>query len=239
MVQVQIQYTSLKKKKEQLHFSDNKVWEHRLLAYSFWKGIVDRLLALVIIIVTFPVMVLIAIGIKLDSHGSPIFAQERVGKNGRKFTAYKFRTMYNNNDDSQYREYITKYVLDNAPYRIDQNGQGVYKVDDSNITKFGALLRNTNLDELPQFINVLKGEMSIIGPRPDIPYAVELYKAWQLKRLEAKPGITGLWQVCGRKRLPFEGMVRLDISYIKRQCLLLDIKILLLTAVTILRRDGS
>jgi len=116
----------------------------------------------------------------------------------------------------------------------------VYKVvDDPRVTRFGNLLRKTNLDELPQLFNVLKGEMSFVGPRPDIPFAVAMYRDWHRERLGIKPGITGLWQVCGRKGLSFEDMVRLDIEYIKRQSIFLDARILILTLGTILKRDGS
>jgi len=214
-------------------------WLRRLFSYSTCKDVTDRLLALLIIVVLSPLLVLIALGIMFGSRESPVFSQERVGKNGSRFVAYKFRTMYANGDDSKYREYIKKYVLENAPYRVDNNGNGVYKVDDSQITGIGAILRKTNLDELPQLVNVLRGEMSFIGPRPDIPYAVAMYKDWHRKRLDTKPGITGLWQVCGRKSLPFEEMVRLDIDYIKRQSLVLDTKILIKTIGTILKCDGS
>jgi lipopolysaccharide/colanic/teichoic acid biosynthesis glycosyltransferase len=211
-----------------------------LFTYRWWKGLLDRLLAFIAIVVSSPLLLLIAIGIRLDTAGSAIFRRQQVGENGREFTAYKFRTMYINNDDHEYKTYITKYVLENAPYTIDKEGKPVYKViNDPRVTRFGAILRKTNLDELPQLFNVLKGEMSLVGPRPDIPFAVAMYKNWHRKRLNAKPGITGLWQVCRRKSLPFEGMVRLDIDYIKRQSLFLDIKILLLTIGTILKTDGS
>jgi lipopolysaccharide/colanic/teichoic acid biosynthesis glycosyltransferase len=211
-----------------------------LATYKWWKGKFDCVLALIVIMVLSPILVFIAIGVRLDSPGSAIFRREQVGENGRKFTAYKFRTMHINNDDREYKAYLVKYILEDAPYKIDPNGQAVYKVvGDPRVTRFGALLRKTNLDELPQLFNVLKGEMSFIGPRPDVPFAVAMYKEWHRKRLSAKPGITGLWQVCRRKSLPFEGMVRLDIDYIKRQSLLLDAKILLLTVVTILKGDGS
>ncbi len=220
--------------------STDKTRVHYLFTYRWWKGIFDRILALLAIVTLSPLLALIAIGIRLDSPGSAIFRRDQVGENERIFTAYKFRTMHINNDDHEYTAYLVKYILEDAPYTKDQNGQAVYKVvDDSRTTRFGALLRKTNLDELPQLINVLKGEMSLVGPRPDIPFAVAMYKDWHQKRLSVKPGITGLWQVCGRKCIPFEGMVRLDIDYIKRQSLLLDTKIALLTIRTIMRSDGS
>ena len=210
-----------------------------LPGYSFWKSAIDRLVAVPALIVLSPLLALIAIGIKLDSPGSPIFAQERVGKDGRRFVVYKFRTMSADNNDSKYKEYLCKYVLEDAPYRLDQNGEGIYKVDDAKVTRFGALLRKTNLDELPQLINVLKGEMSLVGPRPDVPFAVSMYTKYQRKRLGVKPGITGLWQVCGRKNLSFKDMVHFDLEYIEKQSLLLDAKILWQTASIVLSRDGS
>ena len=174
-----------------------------LFSYSWWKGIFDRLVALVGIAVLSPLLVAIAAVVRLDSPGSPIFAQERVGKDGRRFTAYKFRTMYKDNDDGEYRTYLRQYILENAAYRVDEKGQGIYKVvDDNGVTRAGALLRKSNLDELPQLFTILRGEMSLIGPRPDVPFAVKMYNDWHRKRLSAKPGITGLWQVCGRKNLP-------------------------------------
>lgn len=218
----------------------NKEEARQRFMYPWWKGIFDRLLALPTMVILFPLLVLIAAGIRLDSPGSPLFRQERVGKDGRRFTAYKFRTMYVDNDDSEYKAYLRKYILENSPYRVDQQGQEVYKVvDDPRVTKFGALLRKTNLDELPQILNILKGEMSLVGPRPDIPSAVEMYQGWHRRRLGATPGITGLWQVCGRKNLSFDDMVRLDIDYIESQSPLLDAKILLRTIGTVLAMDGS
>jgi lipopolysaccharide/colanic/teichoic acid biosynthesis glycosyltransferase/nucleoside-diphosphate-sugar epimerase len=211
----------------------------RLLDYSLLKNIIDRIIAFFGITILSPLLALIMIGIKLDSRGSSIFTQERVGKDGHKFTVYKFRTMHANNDDSKYKAYLYKYVQENAPYRVGHDGQGIYKVDDFHTTKFGTLLRKTNMDEFPQLFNVLKGDMSLVGPRPDIPFAVSMYNDWHRQRLQVKPGITGLWQVCRRKGLSFNDMVHLDIEYINKQSLFLDLKISLLTVGVILKRDGS
>jgi lipopolysaccharide/colanic/teichoic acid biosynthesis glycosyltransferase len=208
--------------------------------YRFWKGVFDRVLALLAIVASSPLLVLITVVIKLDTPGSALYRRDQVGENGRKFIAYKFRTMFMNCDNHIYHSYLVKYIQENAPYKIDENHQPVYKVvDDPRITRFGALLRKTNLDELPQLINVLKGEMSLVGPRPDVPFAVAMYQNWHWKRLGVKPGITGLWQVRGRKRLSFKHMVLLDLVYVRRQSLLLDAIILLRTVGTILTRDGS
>jgi lipopolysaccharide/colanic/teichoic acid biosynthesis glycosyltransferase len=168
-----------------------------------------------------------------------IFAQERVGKDGENFTAYKFRSMHPDSNDEEYKTYLKQYVIENVPYRFDENGNAIYKVDDSAVTRVGRFLRKTNLDELPQLVNILKGEMSFVGPRPDVPFAVNMYSDWHKQRLLVKPGMTGLWQVCKRKCLSFEDMVRLDIEYINNRSLLLDTKILLLTIGTIIAGDGS
>jgi lipopolysaccharide/colanic/teichoic acid biosynthesis glycosyltransferase len=208
--------------------------------YLFFKSIIDRLSAFLLTIILSPALLLISLGILLDSPGHPIFSQERIGKNGRKFVAYKFRTMYVNNDDSQYKEYLKQYILRNAPYKESDKGEKIYKlVDDPRITRLGAILRKSNLDELPQLINLIKGEMSFIGPRPDVPFSVSLYNDWHRKRLSIKPGISGMWQVCHRKGLSFNDMVKLDLEYVDRISPILDVKIVILTIRTILIGDGS
>lgn len=212
----------------------------RQFIYRCWKGVFDHMLSLFVIIALSPLLAVIALLIRLDSPGSSIFRRKQVGENGKLFVAYKFRTMHTVNDDHKYKAYLIKYILEDAPYTVDRNGQGVYKVvDDPRVTRFGAWLRKTNLDELPQLFNVLKGEMSFIGPRPDIPFAVNMYDNWHHQRLKAKPGITGLWQVSRRKELSFKDMVRLDIEYINNQSILLDIKIFLSTIGIIFKMDGS
>jgi lipopolysaccharide/colanic/teichoic acid biosynthesis glycosyltransferase len=208
--------------------------------YCLLKSVMDRVLALVTIVLISPILGLIALAIKLDSRGSVLYHRAQVGEKGKTFTALKFRTMQMDNDESEYKEYVARYITENAPYKFDAYGQPIYKVvNDPRVTRFGAMLRRTNLDELPQLINIIRGEMSWIGPRPDVPFAVSMYQPWHLKRLDCKPGLTGLWQVCGRKSLSFKSMVRLDISYIKRQGMWLDLKIFFLTIYTILKRDGS
>lgn len=213
---------------------------HRLLTYQWWKGIFDRVLAFIILIASSPILALITIVIKFDSPGRAFFRREQIGECGKRFTMYKFRTMRDNNDDFKYKTYLLRYILEDAPYTMDQNGQGVYKViDDPRVTRFGSFLRKTNLDELPQLINILKGEMSFVGPRPDIPFAVSMYSDWHFQRLRVKPGLTGMWQVCRRKGLSFSDMVELDIEYINKQSLILDVKIFLLTIAVVLKMDGS
>jgi lipopolysaccharide/colanic/teichoic acid biosynthesis glycosyltransferase len=213
-------------------------YTRELSKYTWWKNIFDRFLALLAIVILSPFLALIAILVRVDSPGSPIFRQERVGKDERRFTIYKFRTMYEDNDDSKYKAFLQKYVFEDITSRLDENGQDIYElVYDPRVTRFGSLLRKASLDELLQLVNVLKGEMAFVGPRPDIPFTVAMYQPHHRDRLRVRPGITGLWQVSGRRSLSFEETVRLDIDYVNRQSLLLDAKILLLTVREILTRD--
>ena len=199
--------------------------------YTWWKNIFDRFVALLLLIILSPLQAIIAIVISINSPGSPIFRQERVGKDRRRFQIYKFRTMYQNNDDSKYKALVRQYVLEGITSNLDENYN---QVNNPRVTKVGAVLRKTNLDELPQLFNIIKGDMVFVGPRPDIPFAVEMYQERHMKRFVVKPGLTGLWQVSGRRNFSFEDMVRLDINYIEKQSLLLDAKIVLLTLRTVL-----
>ena len=189
-----------------------------------------------------PLFLVISVLIKLTSPGPVLFRQRRIGKFGREFTFLKFRTMRVNNDPEIHRQYVQNLIRqkaeNNAPAGSDKP---VYKiVNDPRVTPVGAFLRKTSLDELPQFLNVLKGEMSLVGPRPPIPYEVAAYRAWHRRRvIEVKPGITGLWQVYGRSRTTFDEMVRLDLRYVQQQSLLLDLKIILRTPFAVLSTKGA
>jgi lipopolysaccharide/colanic/teichoic acid biosynthesis glycosyltransferase len=188
-----------------------------------------------------PLFLMIAILVKATSKGPVFFRQRRVGQHGNPFVFLKFRSMYTNNDAQVHKQYVQQLIAGKADrHPSDGNGQGVYKLTkDSRITRVGAFLRKTSLDEIPQFVNVLKGEMSLVGPRPPIPYEVEAYDIWHRRRLlEAKPGITGLWQVSGRSRVKFDDMVRLDLQYARNWSPWMDIKILLRTPGAMVLGEG-
>jgi lipopolysaccharide/colanic/teichoic acid biosynthesis glycosyltransferase len=204
------------------------------------KRVIDVLGAALGLILCSPIFVVVAVATKLTSKGPVFFRQERIGKHGKTFVFLKFRSMYENNDPSAHREYVHQLIAGRAvPEPV--NGNGVYKItNDVRVTWLGKLLRRSSLDELPQLINVLRGEMSLVGPRPPIPYEVERYDIWHRCRLlEAKPGITGLWQVNGRSRVNFDDMVRLDIRYARTWSLWLDLKILLRTPHAVLIGEGA
>jgi len=189
-----------------------------------------------------PILLVIAIAIKLTSEGPVFFRQKRVGQYGEQFVFLKFRSMHVNNDASIHKAFVKQLIAGSAQSQPGNgNGQTVYKLtSDPRITRIGGFLRRTSLDELPQFLNVLKGEMSLVGPRPAIAYEVEAYDIWHRRRvLEAKPGITGLWQVNGRSRIKFDDMVRLDLRYAKTWSPWMDLKILLRTPVAVVFGDGA
>jgi exopolysaccharide biosynthesis polyprenyl glycosylphosphotransferase len=203
------------------------------------KRAFDSMIAAIAITFLLPLWLLIALLIKLDSRGPVFYAQERVGMDGRLFLLYKFRTMKAGADPELHREYQRAFIAGRAEANLGDDQQPTYKLlSDPRITRVGKLLRRTSLDEVPQLLNVLIGEMSVVGPRPPIPYEVEAYELWHRKRLDMKPGVTGLWQVSGRNRLPFEEMVRLDLFYIENWSLLLDLKIILRTGFVMIGREG-
>lgn len=217
--------------------------EHDFSDTDKWiKKSIDIMGALVGIILFSPVMLVIAILIKITSCGPVLFKQERIGFLGKKFTFLKFRSMYTDCSEERHRQYVTNLIKNTLATTGDEaECKPVYKMDDDpRVTPFGYFLRRSSLDELPQLINVLKGEMSLVGPRPPIPYEVEKYENWHFRRvLEVKPGITGLWQVEGRSSTTFNEMVRLDIAYVNNFSLWLDLKILFKTIWVVLTAKGA
>jgi lipopolysaccharide/colanic/teichoic acid biosynthesis glycosyltransferase len=194
----------------------------------------------IFLLVHSPLLALIALAIKLSSEGEVIFKQERVGWMGKRFQCLKFRTMYADNDPKIHRDYVRQLIAGKAAEE-NENESAVYKItSDPRVTLIGKFLRKTSLDEFPQFWNVLRGEMSLVGPRPPLPYEFELYDDWHRRRVfEMKPGITGLWQVSGRSRVCFEDMVRMDLRYSQCWSLWLDLRILLVTPLVVLLGDGA
>jgi len=195
---------------------------------------VDMLIAGVGLLVTAPLMVVIALAVRATSPGPALFRQRRLGYRERPFEMLKFRTMTADCDDAVHREYVTRMLAGSDPRPCGPSG--LFKLDsDARITPLGRLLRRTSLDELPQLINVLRGDMSLVGPRPAMPWEVGLYQPRHRVRFEVKPGITGLWQVRGRSRLSSMHALELDVEYVRRHSLRLYLWILLLTVPAVLR----
>jgi lipopolysaccharide/colanic/teichoic acid biosynthesis glycosyltransferase len=210
----------------------------RQLVYRSAKRLFDIALCILSMPVILPLMAVCACAIYLDSPGPIFFIQERIGKGGRRFRMYKFRTMKPNLDDRHCRAFMAAYVRGELDCGEGENE--IFKpIHADQITRVGRILRKTSLDEFPQLINVLKGEMSIVGPRPNVPWEVDAYRPWHHERLEVLPGITGLAQVRGRSCIDFISLVRSDIQYIEKQSFGLDIKILWWTFTTIIFGKGA
>lgn len=207
--------------------------------YLIIKRVIDITLCICILPIVLPIMVLCALAIFLCDPFNPIFfIQERIGKGGHIFRMIKFRTMRMNSDDQHCRSFMKAYVR--GEIECEDNGGKIHKpVQPQQIFRIGRFLRKTSLDELPQIINVLKGEMSIVGPRPNVFWEVEEYLPWQHERLEVLPGITGLAQVRGRSCIDFNTLVRYDVEYIENRNLALDLKILWWTAMEIVWGKGA
>lgn len=204
------------------------------------KRVIDILGSLILMLLLSPVLLAIAFIVKCTSKGPVLFRQKRLGQFGEAFTFLKFRSMYVQNDHSIHEAYIKRLISKQTD--SDQHGstQAVFKIkNDPRITKVGAFLRRTSLDELPQLFHVLSGKMSLVGPRPPLPYEFESYDVWHRRRLFVKPGITGYWQIEGRSRVNFDEMVRMDIRYARAWSLWLDLKILLRTPRAVLSGDGA
>lgn len=201
------------------------------------KRVVDILGSLTAIALFSPIMLGAAIAVKLTSKGPVLFKQRRVGQHGRTFQMLKFRSMRCKTDENIHKEYVAKFIAG----RAEGEQPGLYKImKDPRLTPIGGFLRRSSIDELPQFFNVLMGQMSIVGPRPPVPYEVEQYSPWHRRRLmSVKPGITGLWQVTGRSRVTFDEMVRLDLEYTRTWSPWLDMRIILKTPAAVLGGSGA
>ena len=206
------------------------------------KRAVDVVGAAVLTVLCAPLMIVIAIAIRLDSPGTIFFRQERVGTGGHRFRVFKFRTMFNGASDAVHRDLVQRMLAGDEESTAARSADGprVYKLlQDDRVTRVGHWLRRMSFDELPQLFNVLLGQMSLVGPRPPLPYEIEAYAFWQFDRLQVRPGITGLWQVSGRNLLTYRQMCELDIAYVQRWSLWLDLKILVRTIPVVLFNSGS
>jgi lipopolysaccharide/colanic/teichoic acid biosynthesis glycosyltransferase len=205
------------------------------------KRLMDVAGSSVALVLCSPLFLVVAAAIKASSKGPVLFRQQRIGQYGRSFTFLKFRSMHIDNDPSVHREFVTKLIAGQVELKEAGSGQGVYKLtNDRRVTAVGKFLRRTSLDELPQLLNVLQGTMSLVGPRPAIPYEVAAYETWHRRRvLEVKPGITGPWQVSGRSRVKFDDMVRLDLQYAKSWSPWTDVNILMRTPRAVIGGSGA
>jgi lipopolysaccharide/colanic/teichoic acid biosynthesis glycosyltransferase len=196
---------------------------NQMTLIPIWKRVLDATIVLLALPCLIPAMGIIAIIIRMVSKGPVLFKQERVGCVGGRFMCFKFRTMFMGVDTAVHQGHVDHLVNSDVPMvKMDVKG-------DSRIIPFGVLLRSSGLDELPQIINVLRGEMSLVGPRPCLPYEYEKYLPWQKERFNTAPGLTGLWQVNGKNKTTFSEMIRLDISYVRNKTLWLDLKIIFKT----------
>lgn len=211
--------------------------------YEAVKRVQDFTMALMALVLLSPIWLLFAIIIKLTSPGPAIYKQtEALGRYGRRITMYKFRTMYTDMDNAHHRDAIARFVKGEHLDTIQKDGKNlrVYKITrDPRVTSFGRILRKSGLDEIPQLVNVLRGELSIVGPRPPLVYEYELYTKEHSRRLEVLPGITGLYQVTARSQVPFDKMVEIDMDYIRRRSYWLDLKIILMTPWVLITGMGA
>ncbi|AEN90997.1 Galactosyl transferase CpsE [Priestia megaterium WSH-002] len=217
------QYTAENKENDMLKVNEKKI-------YLFSKRFLDIVLSLIGLIFLLPVFIIVAICIKIeDKNGPVLFSQTRVGKNQSEFTMYKFRSMVSNAEE----------LLENLLEQNETTGAMFKMKNDPRVTKIGRFIRKTSIDELPQLINVLKGDMSLVGPRPPLKREVEVYTQYQKQRLLIQPGCTGLWQVSGRSNIGFEDMVELDLKYIVERSIFKDILIIIKTVLLVFNKNGA
>jgi exopolysaccharide biosynthesis polyprenyl glycosylphosphotransferase len=208
---------------------------------SFVKRFLDVVVSILVLILGLPFFLAIALMIKLTSKGPVLFRQKRIGEKGKPFSFHKFRTMRVDTDDTLHRKFTQDFIRGTMSQRnLDGNGATLYKLTkDPRVTPVGSFLRKTSLDELPQFINILRGEMALVGPRPPVLYEYDCYEDWHKLRLAVKPGLTGLWQVSGRSSVPFHEMVMLDLYYIENWSLKMDLRIIAATIPVMLAGTGG
>lgn len=216
---------------QQINFEDNYHLDslNESIGYLFIKRLIDIVASLIGLVLLSPLLLIVSIAIKVESKGPVIFKQKRVGLNGKLFDIYKFRSMVENAEE------LKKKLED----KNEMSGPMFKIADDPRITKVGKFIRKTSIDELPQLVNVLKGEMSLVGPRPSLPREVEQFDSWMFKRLQVKPGLTCYWQVSGRNSIDFENWMKLDINYVNERNTLLDIKLIFKTFLLLFGDDNA
>jgi lipopolysaccharide/colanic/teichoic acid biosynthesis glycosyltransferase len=197
--------------------------------YRVAKRALDLVAASLGLLITAPLLAVVAVAVKLESRGPVLFRQERLGLGGRRFVVYKFRTMFSSAEQERHRDHVRDLIRPDASPARPEDGVWLPIPADPRVTRLGAFLRRSHLDEFPQLINIVRGEMSLVGPRPPIPYEVEVYQPWHLRRLAVIPGLTGLWQATGWGRLSFDEGVALDIAYIDRRGFWFDFGLILRT----------
>ena len=216
---------------QQINFEDNYHLDslNESIGYLFIKRLIDIVASLIGLVLLSPLLLIVSIAIKVESKGPVIFKQKRVGLNGKLFDIYKFRSMVENAEE------LKKKLED----KNEMSGPMFKIADDPRITKVGKFIRKTSIDELPQLVNVLKGEMSLVGPRPSLPREVEQFDSWMFKRLQVKPGLTCYWQVSGRNSIDFENWMKLDIKYVEERNTLVDIKLIFKTFFVLFGDDNA
>ncbi|MDB2089618.1 sugar transferase [Clostridium paraputrificum] len=205
--------------REELNLNSEAVITDITIGYKFFKRVIDIVCSLSGLLLLSPVLIIVSILIKLESDGPIIFSQDRIGYKGQKFKMYKFRSMVVNAEE------LKKKLAE----RNEMSGPMFKMKNDPRVTKVGKFIRKTSIDELPQLINILKGEMSLVGPRPSLPKEVKEFEPWMMERLEVKPGLTCYWQVSGRNDIDFEDWMKLDIKYVRERSFWLDIKLIFKT----------
>lgn len=216
---------------QQINFEDNYHLDslNESIGYLFIKRLIDIVASLIGLVLLSPLLLIVSIAIKVESKGPVIFKQKRVGLNGKLFDIYKFRSMVENAEE------LKKKLED----KNEMSGPMFKIADDPRITKVGKFIRKTSIDELPQLVNVLKGEMSLVGPRPSLPREVEQFDSWMFKRLQVKPGLTCYWQVSGRNSIDFENWMKLDIKYVEERNTLVDMKLIFKTFFVLFGDDNA